>query len=926
MASSDPFSNVPVLERDIASLATSTSALLQSRHRRRWLARLVAVPLIAIPTLLILDAGGDLSPLWRTLALLVIAGGMLGCLAWSLRRIQVADPLASGEAAIGEFDRRFTAAQQLGMLADARAQAHASQLAAQLPSAEVLSPQLLLGLPAARAWQPLAMAGATLVAFGVIAWALPNLLPACAPRLWDPWGDHPPYSATRLTWVDPPSESRYNEPTVLTVAFTGPAPRDLILHAAYSDSAVELPGETHLLPAGANHWQVRLESPTHALRLWVAGAGTRTRWLDLSLDGVPRLRGALVSVIGPTYANLPTAQIRCLSPSVGSSVPAVSSSTVSLLAGSSLTYELACSRMPVAVWLQQEGALPERHLVVDNANPDLPLTERRDAVARLTVPDPAVGTWSVSLEGPDGTRSAPTTLLTITRRIDHLPTARIMMPDDGAYATPGITVPLQVQATDDLGLAQLTLYRLIGDKQVSEGRHSLGGTGDTWRGSVKLDDVKPGDKVRLGAVVRDSCPPAGQVSAPAEVTLTIIALDTFLALAREQLDQQALMTRFAPVFEKLATLEEEARRVADAPPSPERTAQLAALEKKLAEARAKFAEQAKLELFAADGEVFRAVDERLAELEQAAQKGFPTGSGQDQAKALTDDLDHLTAAAEADAAQDWIKDLATAERRMATEFSDLAKNQVPSDMQRARMRELARQQGELEEALNELKAQSESISERLAKHDPQQAEHLKQLAEALGQAATPAGDAARQAARGRAQPASTGADSTATMLENLVKKRRDGQCKNGWCNGDKLGQCRSQLAAMAKAGMGKGGSPHSSGGGGALGSFGGGRYVRRGGDAAKNPGKQLYGPISTLASASDKRGGPKRDGKGGSANPAGAGTADPTPHARSERTTTAGIGATLTPDEEHLIDDYYRGLEAPSLPLTPPAAKPTTDK
>ncbi len=919
---------------DLHILAAATTALLRHRRMRRWLAITLAIPLVTVPALLIADATSDLSPTLRIAGLIVSA--VATCIAFgnALRPVHTEDPLSRGEAALGEIDRLFTAARQLAVVDDPRAQAHAVTLAAQLPAVDDLTARLRLGLPPARAWPAVLVGFSALIALAVIKFTCPNVLAACIPRFIHPYGDYPPYSATRLTWRDPPSEARYNEAILLTVAVAGPVPQDLLLHASIatgdgdSDGRQnpELPGEIHLLPAGEGLWQVRLESPTDPLRLWVSGAGTRTRWLDLPLDGVPRLRGASVELTAPGYANLPVSRVRCL-PSTSTALP-----TLAALAGSRLRFDLACSRPPLAVWLQkggrgEAGSVPQRQTQVEVTTSE----PGRDAAIQVTLADPEPGEWSVSLEGLDGTRGTPVPVINLTRRVDQPPTVRIAMPEDGAYATPGISVPFHVHASDDLGLAQLTLYRLIGDRQVSEGRHSLGGTGDTWRGSIKLDDVKPGDQVRLGAVVRDTAPPSGQLSAPAEVTLTIIALDTYLALARDQISEQALLMRFEPVLAKLAEFEETARRLSAEPPaaerpSAERDAKLAELAKQIAATRADLAEQAKLELFAADGEVFAAVDQRLAELAKDAKDGFPKGAGEDQAKQLGDDLAHLTAQAEADAVQDWVNDLAKAQRTMAKEFTDLAKNsgEKPSDMQQARMRELARQQVELEQSLKELASQAEAVSKRLAAgRDPQdkkQAKKFTEMSQALAEAATPAGEAARHAGRGRAEPAAKGADTAATALEKMVSERDDPACKNGWCSGDKLAQCRSQLAAMAKRGMGQGGSPHSQGGGAALGSFGGGRYTKRGGDAQANHGKPLYGPVSAVPSGGDKRGGPGRDGQGGAALDAGAGSAEPTPYARDERATTAGIGTSLTPTEERLVDDYFRGLN--EVPASNPSPAP----
>ena len=901
-------------------VAQDATNIVRSRIRRRRLALALAIPCIAVAIIIPIDAMSDLSAHWRMalVALSVLSSVVVVLLA--IHPPGPKNPLATAEEALGETDRRLTAATQLSQQADPRAQAQAEVLAATLPTGDSLHGSLRGGLPASRAWPLIAVAGGALAFLGVLGLMWPNVLAAGGPRLWDPYGDHPPYSSTRLRWIDPPAQAPYNEAVILTVGVDGPAPTDLVLHVSAENSPET--SEAHFLPAGDGKWSVRLEPPIQPLRLWAAGAGTRTPWLDLALDGIPRLRRSLLTLHAPTYANLPDTTVRA----DGRGTPP----TVQALSGSVLHLELACSRVPQAVWLQLNNGIPERR-VVSGTPQRSPVLLGGDALAPLDLADPTPGAWSVSLEGPDGVRGTPLPLITVERRSDAVPTVRIVMPAENGYATPGSTVPFVVQASDDLGLSRLTTYRLVNDKQITEDRHSMGGTGDTWRGSLMLDGVKPKDVVRLGAVARDTMPPDGQVSTPSEVVLTIIALDQYLILVSDQLDEQALMTRFAPVFAELAALEEEARRLAEMPASPARDRQIAALDKKLNAARQKFAEQAKLELFATDGEVFKAVDERLAELQEQGKAGFPKGTGTDKSKSLSKELESVTAEAEADAAQEWVEDLAKAQRALAKEFADLQNSPPSSDQAKARMRAAAAQQRELEQAIRELEEHSADIADTLEASDPKQAEHMRMVAKALSETAPAAQNAAREAGRGKAEPAAGHAGDAATRLEALVAKKRtgqgegdgDGEGKPGSCSGDKLGQCRSQLAAMAKRGMGQGGSPNSSGMGGALGQFGGGMYVRRGGKAHSNPNAiPLYGPLATLTPAGGKPGGLGKKGTNKAVPEAQTGTEAATPYNQGVRSTTAGLGASLTPAEEAVVDDYYRRLADPLAPPDTPMTTP----
>ena len=897
MASSDP-----------ATIAAAAAALLASRRRRRALAWGAAAVLVAVTVLLMADASADLPPLARRLGLgaAVLLG--VGLAVTGLRR-PAGDPLRAAEAALDDGDRRLTAARELAGVDDLRATTQADRLMAAVPA--TWDADLAQRLPPTGWRGPALVAGGAVAALAAGAAFLPFLLAVEIPRLVDPDGDHPPYAATRLWWIEPPAAARFGEPLVLTVEATGTQPSDLHLVSAAQAGA-------DFLPAGGNRWRVRLEPPDRDLEVWAAGGGTRTTHLRVPLDGVPRLRSAAVTLQQPAYARLEPTVLRL--------VPGGTPPTAQALAGATLAITLATSRAPAAVQVVHGDDAP-----VTTAFQATPPTRRGgDATVTLTLADPAPGRWSVVLASPEGDRSPPQAVLQVERRPDLPPEVALRLPEPGALVVAGTPIPIHAEARDDLGLARVTIYRLVDGKQVDEASHTLGGTSDAWRGEVSTATAKPGTTLRLGAVVRDTLPPVGQLSPTNEVEVSIIGLDTYLGLLRDQLNERALLARFTPLFDRLESLEKAVDALAAQPPSPERDTARQRLLDDLAKARADFAEQASTPLFRGDGEVFSALDQRLAALEQAAAAGKP--AGEHAAEAMRQDLAAVTAQARADAVEAWLEDLTKAEERMAAEMADLARLPTTSEARQGRLKTLAQEQRDLAQAIAELRDQAAATSEELAPHDRARSERLAGAGHRLAEAQAPAAAASRYADRDRPGSARDAAQETARILAGARAQARGpgeegegegkGQGKGtkpGNCLGKSLGQCRAELAAMAKRSMGQGGSPQGRGGG-ALGSFGGGRYVRQGGDTPRGPSRQLIGPMDTLSTRNADRSGPGQ-AKSGTPAPAAPGTDSsahtPTAYGRDVRTTTAGLGAVLSPGEEAVVDGYFRRLDERTPPPAP---------
>ncbi|HEX3134619.1 MAG TPA: hypothetical protein VHX44_13695 [Planctomycetota bacterium] len=469
-------------------LIDQTREIVARRRRRLGFALAVSVVPVVCLMAVVIDAGTAL-PTWTRLVLLVVTlvcsfgVSLVLLVAW---RFLQPDPTAArrlAEHALGDAHRHLTTAMELSVMPGALAGHAAEQFAGTLDPA-----RLKPGLLRLRVRRTLSIALIAMVLMGIGHLVWPTVLPTVLPRLLDPFGDHPPWSRTTLTLVDPPARVRPPASARLVVQAQGPQPREVVLHA--EDATGTPVARVVMLAIGGDQWAATLGPITakqvttlaSPLRLWVEGAGTRTFYHALAIDPVPSLTGGSLTHVSPAYSRLPETVVK-----LGPIVP-----TIQVLPGSTLTLHALANRPLRGIDLVRDGH-QERHV----------------ASTPVTIDDPAAGVWTLVLEAEDGIRSEPLPLCTMARRIDEPPTVLFEQPQSDGVATPDMSIPLVVRAEDDLGLVRLTRYRIRNGEKETEGRDSLGGTGDTWRGNLPTGGMHPGDVIRIGAVATDTCSPDG---------------------------------------------------------------------------------------------------------------------------------------------------------------------------------------------------------------------------------------------------------------------------------------------------------------------------------------------------------------------------------------------------------------------------------
>jgi hypothetical protein len=878
-----------------AVIVERTRELVARRRRIRGLALAAAAAPVLGLAVVALDASAGL-PAWARLLLtgvVVLASigvGALLLVVWRWLAPDARSARAQAEAALGDAHRHLTAAIELAAMPGPLAARAAGDFAAGLDVAQ-LAPRL----PPARVGGFLLLGLAAAVLAGLMHLVQPSLLPAVLPRLADPFGDHPPWSATTLHWIEAPPRVRPPVAPRLVVRAEGPAPRELVLVGRDAGGAAVV--RVVMLAIGGDQWAATLAPITGATlgasaspwTLWAEGAGTRTFLHRLDLDPVPFVTGGAVVHTSPDYSRLAQR-----SHALGVAPP-----DIAALPGSRLVVAPTANRPLAGITLLRDGTR-----MAEGPGP------------ALTLDDPQPGRWTVRLEAEDGIVSDELPLFNLARREDQPPTVRFEQPASDGVATPDMAIPLHLVAEDDLGLVRLTRYRLRNGQRETEGREGLGGTSDAWRGALRTDGARPGDVLRLGAVATDGRPPEGQFSAPAERTIHIISHGDYNALVMERIDQHALEQKYGDLLERIARLEAELAASAPAGEGPDaQAARLQQLAERAAALRAEVTALRRPEpLFAIEPELQQELEQHLAGLERAAREGRPPPDA-GVAKRLRDELAALTAEAEAQALREQLRDLAAAQRTVAQELAELQRQGVDDDAERARLREASARQLEMERALKDWQEAAGMVQERLARHRPEDAAKLGELAQAVQKSEVErlVAQACRSGRAGRVGDACRDGEEAARRLTALAGSAGEGSAGEA---DQAKGRCRSQLCGLAKRGFNPSSSQSSSGGG-ATGASGGGMMVRRGGDPRGGQPLQLFGPEALTALAGNRAGGRQQSGAQAGTSAAEAGRPNAaTPYATGVRTTTAGVGASFSPGEELLIEDYFRRLDGDALQPT----------
>lgn len=875
MAPSDPH----------AALAAA-QAVLRRRRAAAWCAATAALLALAALALGAADAAfalGDggrslLGWLWLAAAPAALAALVLR---WGALAPRGDAAVRTVEAALGDRARTLAQSLELARRDGELPRAASAALAARLDLAG-----LPARLPRSRAPRWLLALAAAGLAAAAIATAAPDLARTVCARWIDPYGDHPPWSPTRLDWAEAPLSVRARHPLRVEVAATG-RPCAAPVLVAEDGAAVH---RIAMFPVGAQRWAAEIARVENRLAIWAEGGGTRTRRRGVLIDPVPELDHLDVRVDQPAYAALAPTERR---------LNRGEQAQLGALAGATLTLAPAANRPLAAVHLASDAGAFARH----------PL----DAAGRAAIPL-VPGLLRLRLEAADGALGEVDEPLRLALRPDLPPTCDFAEPARDVLATPDSTIAFTAVGGDDLGLAAAERGREVNGLPLPT-PPAEAAAGRTWRWTGTLDllglGAEPGDVIALTAMVRDTDPAGGADGRPgkpsgvAQRRVQVIGWDEYNQMLLRRLDVAALEGKYRPLAEELAELQRQAAALAAARPPPDE------LDRALADlARRANALAAKVEGLRRPRPLFRIEPDLQRAMAEAARDLAEGRAPQWDAQALARDLAELTRRARGMDLVRRLGQLADAEQNTVERIQPLAGHRRPTDGDLLRLAELAQQEELLAEELKAWLGLARAWAEREREALPRETAELDGLADALD-AADAIGLKRAAAAAGRAGDGREAHRQAAEARDRLLALLpRAARAAAACAGGAALGMSWTAALGGDLGGlMGVGGIW----GLGGRGSAGLGLWLGYGGDdlgsSPLSMTADLHGPENLGATGAERGDAPGDPVAAMAASGQAAGLGAAVRRATAARGGQAATRTALGAAERRLVDDYFRKLE-----------------
>ncbi|MEP6671227.1 MAG: hypothetical protein ABJF10_18845 [Chthoniobacter sp.] len=413
------------------------------------------------------------------------------------------------------------------------------------------------------------------------------------PRFFDPFGDHPPYSFTRLEITDPSADGTavvYNENLVVTAKSSGHRPAELYLSwfpAGHPEQTATLP----MFDRGDRGFTQQVENVKSDLVVFVhtknQHALSRQRHVGVILT--PRLEKAWVKITPPAYTGL------------GATEKPFEFKTVKALEGSAIEFRFASNR-----------PLGSGHITVSTDSGVEPVTmtpgEEKQVIGRMVAKKPAQ--LKFSIVDRDGYPSQETWEAALIVTHDLPPDVQVTNPPNDSFVAMDFKAEPAIEASDDYGLKTLRIHTAhngtFGEPKVIDYDRVTLHTREIVTFDFKTMGLQSGDTVSLFAEAIDNAPEP-HIARSKTVTFTVISTEEYNDFLRERTDISDIEAKYAKLVNDMRDLIEQQKKVGE---------EIAALQKQLAAAKSdadKAAVQKKLDDLLAQQNALNAKLNKLAD-------------------------------------------------------------------------------------------------------------------------------------------------------------------------------------------------------------------------------------------------------------------------------------------------------------------------
>jgi hypothetical protein len=390
-----------------------------------------------------------------------------------------------------------------------------------------------------------------LIVFGGLLLAVLPVTKVELARFADPYGDHPPYSLTRLEIVEPSTGGTnvlYGRSFVVKAKAAGHQPKELFLTAhpvGAPEKAVTLP----MFDKGSAGFHQLLDNVRAETVVYVhtKDRASVSKQHRLGVILTPQLEQARVRIVPPAYTGLPAEE------------KPYEFKPLRALTGSKLEFRLRSNR-PL-----REGTM--ELIGGSETAQQIPLTAASEFEVMCSVAVADSGRLRFSLVDVDGLPSQEQWEGGLTVTHDLPPTVHLAEPERDAMVSMDLVVKVHIEAADDYGLRTVRLHRALNgiyssplvmsyDKVVRDA-HEL----------VELDlahlGIVPGDIISLYAEAVDSAPEP-HLARSQVVQLMVISVEEYNQMLREQTDLADTHAKYSGLMNELQDLIEGQRKLEQA--------------------------------------------------------------------------------------------------------------------------------------------------------------------------------------------------------------------------------------------------------------------------------------------------------------------------------------------------------------------------
>ncbi|HEV7868609.1 MAG TPA: hypothetical protein VGO90_13065 [Chthoniobacteraceae bacterium] len=399
------------------------------------------------------------------------------------------------------------------------------------------------------------------------------------PRFFDPFGDHPPYSFTRLEISDPGDDTTsvvYGEGLLISVKVRGHRPGELFLTFFPAD-APATKTTVPMFDKGERGFTQQIDSIKANLVIFAhtRNEHSRSKHRRVGVILTPKLEKAFVKIAPPAYTGLPADE------------RPLQFKSLKALAGSALTFRLQSNRPlshgTIMVTLESGAVQP------------IKMTP--------TVENEVAGTWLVtesaqlqfSLSDRDGFESQQKWEVAFTATHDLPPEVQVTNPNSDTFVAMDFKVEPVIEASDDYGLKTIRIHQahngvygeprvIAHEKPPLHAREVL---------PLKLQELGlvSGDTVSFFAEAIDNAPDP-HLTRSKTVTLTVITTEEYNDFLRERMDISDIEAKYRKLLNEFHDRVEEQRKLGEAIEALKKQEAAAKTESAKAAAQKKLAELA----------------------------------------------------------------------------------------------------------------------------------------------------------------------------------------------------------------------------------------------------------------------------------------------------------------------------------------------